>query len=65
MFNLTNNKIIKVGVSVSIDNRMEIAVVDYDTQTVTQYEQVEVGYNFQTKELAERAKAIGFKQIQG
>ena len=53
MFNLTNNKIIKVGVSVSIDNRMEVAVVDYDTQTVTQYEQVEVGYNFQTKELAD------------
>ena len=49
----SSKKAIKVGVSVSIDNRMEVVVVDYETQRVLQYEQVEVGYNFQTKELAD------------
>ena len=53
MFSLSSKKTIKVGVSVNIDNRMEVAVVDVETQRVTQYEQVEVGYNFQTKELAD------------
>ena len=53
MFNFSNKKTIKVGVSVNIDNRMEVAVVDPETKIVTQYSQVEVGYNFQTKELAD------------
>ena len=49
----TSSKVSKVGVTVTIDNRMEVAVVDMDQKKVTHYEQVEVGYNFQTKELAD------------
>lgn len=50
---ITRKKNIQVGVSVTIDNRMEVVVVDTEAHKVVQYEQVEVGYNFQTKEIAD------------
>ena len=47
----TKKKMIKVGVSVTIDNRMEVVVVDEETKKVTDYRQVQKEYNYQTKEL--------------
>ena len=49
----TKNKKIKVGVSVTIDNRMEVVVVDDEAKKVMDYRQVQMEYNFQTKELSD------------
>ena len=51
----TRKKMINVGVSVTIDGRMEVVVVNPDTKTVMDYKTVPMEYNFQTKEISEYA----------
>ena len=48
----TKKKITRVGVSVTIDNRMEAVVLDIDNKTVVEYRTTPLEYNFQTKEIA-------------
>lgn len=48
----TKNKLIKVGVAVTNDNRMDVVVVDVNGKMVTNYKTAPVEYNFQTKEIS-------------
>ena len=57
-------KNVNVGVTVSVDGNMEVAVVDVDSKTVIDYKTVPLEYNFQTKEIAEySAFASALRQI--
>ena len=49
----TKKKTVKVGVAVTISNKMEAVVVDVDNKTVTEYRTMPLEYNFQNKEIAD------------
>lgn len=62
--NFTKNKITNVGVAITLDNRMEVVVVDYASKKVLDYRTVPLEYNYQSKEIADyTAFATALKSI--
>ena len=62
--NFTKNKMTNVGVSITLDNRMEVVVVDASSKKVTDYRTVPLEYNYQSKEIADySAFATSLKTI--